>query len=93
MKLSDILTERTKANDKVLYVYDSGKITELDTSDDLARQRFDNKYGFHEDSLWDFPVERGVRVFEVKGRTIVVSDDPVALAAEVEKQSLKKEEK
>ena len=82
MKLEE-LTEKAKT----LYVYDDGKVTELDTADELAMQRFNNKYEFHADSVFDFPVEKGVRVFEVKGKTIIVSDDPNALAAEVEERS------
>jgi hypothetical protein len=79
--------EELKEGSKILYVYDSGKITELDTTDELAMQRFNNKYNFHEESLFDYPVEKGVREFQVKGKTIIVSDDPTALAAEVESQT------
>ena len=77
---SDYLAERT------LYVYDSSsnKVTELDTKDELAMQRFDNKYNFHEDTLSDIPKIKGVRRFETDGNTIIVSSDPQAIAAEVE---------
>jgi hypothetical protein len=74
----------TESSDSTLYVYDSGDVSELNTADKVAMQRFDNKYGFHEDSLFDFPVEYGVREFQSNGRTIIVSDDPQALAAAVE---------
>lgn len=78
------LTEQDQ--NQFLYVYDSqtGEVTELDTLDQLAMQRFNNHYGFHSDSLWDIPEERGVRVFTSKGNTVVVGSDPVAIAAEVE---------
>lgn len=77
-----------EAKDSMLYVFDGGRIAELDTKDELAMQRFNNKYGFHSDSVFDFPIEKGVREFQHKGRIILVSDDPQAIAAEVEAQSL-----
>ena len=73
-------------SDKVMYVYDSGEkeVTEVDTSDELAMQRFNNKYKFHSDSLYDVPDVKGVRVFHHEGRVIVTGTDPIAVAAEVE---------
>lgn len=92
MKLTfkEFLAEADYDYKGILYVYDSAdpEVVELDTRDELAMQRFSNKYGFHSDSLWDIPEDKGVRTFEVKGRLIFVSDNPMALAAEVEKQGL-----
>jgi hypothetical protein len=72
--------------DKILYVHDStqSKVVELNTSNQLEMQRFNNKYKFHSDSLYDIPLSKGVRMFDVNGKHVMVSDNPTALAAAVE---------
>jgi len=71
---------------RILYVFDGVSIEELDTHNDTAMAHFDEKYGFDSSSVFDFPIERGVREFQVNGQIILVSGDPQALAAEVEAQ-------
>lgn len=74
-----------------MFIYDSVKaqednhnIRELDYSNDFARARFDQEYGFHADSLMDIPVECGVRPFVgPAGQLVFASDDPIALAMTV----------
>ncbi|MBV1925021.1 MAG: hypothetical protein KUG49_00755 [Dokdonia sp.] len=72
--------------DSMVYVHDSleNETTELDTGDQMAMARFNRKYGFRSDSLYDIPKIRGVRTFTSQGVTIVVGSDPIAIATEVE---------
>ena len=73
-----------------VYVYDSAEeeITEYNFANESEYARFDQKYGFDSDSIFDFPVKRGVRRFELHNtnppRTVIVSPDMQAIAAEVE---------
>ena len=91
MKLKQLFEQYDdEYDDGVLYVYDSSTqdVTELDTNDELAMQRFNNNYNFHADSLSDIPEVNGVRVFQTNGRTVVVGSSPVNIAAEVERLSM-----
>lgn len=73
-----------------VFVYDSheDEISEVNLQNELERARFERKYGFEFDSIFDIPAERGVRHFELHNinppKTVIVSPDMQALAAEVE---------
>ena len=73
-----------------VHVYDSSKqeISNYNLKDELSSARFNNEYGFDSDSIFDFPIEQGVRTFQLHNanppRTVIVSPDMQALAAAVE---------
>lgn len=82
------LMESTRALfESTLYVHDGDHTYELDTNDQVAMQQFNNRYGFHADSLYDVPVENGVQKFQGPEGVVCVSHDPQSLAAEVERMS------
>lgn len=92
-----IFTEQTQkkrnltedfVNAEILHVYHNGEVTELNTADMLAMQRFSNKYNFHNDSIYDLPEVNGVVEFLAPdGNPVLVADNLQNLAAEVESRS------
>jgi len=71
-----------------MFVYDEyeGKVVEVDMENQIERQRFDNKYNFHCDSLFDYPEHNGVREFMNGSAFVFTSEDPIALATAVEER-------
>ena len=88
--INDYGNERAWHN---VFVYDSyeDEISEYNLRDELQYARFDDKYGFDSSSLFDFPIENGVRHFTNHDvnppKEVIVSPDMQSLAAAVEAES------
>ena len=52
--------------------------------DPSERQEFDERYGFHSDSVYDIPEDRGVRMFEHGCTTVLCSDNVNSITAALE---------
>ena len=68
-----------KTKNEAVYTFDYSNYSE--------RQEFDNKFGFHESSLEDFPIENGVRTFEHEGEVVIVGDRITDVIAEFKRES------